>query len=116
MTRFFTIKTDAYNGPELGPKDTVSVEIQRYDAHKRIISRAKLTATVVDVETIGTDAMSDEIEPGLFRGGSAVEEAAKLDVNADLAEMADENENIHGRKSRSPFLPPGDDPGDPDAS
>jgi len=52
MKTFFTVKTAAYEGPELGPKDTVSVEIQRYDASGLINSREKLVAMVVNVEPI----------------------------------------------------------------
>ena len=52
MKTFFTVKTAAYEGPELGPKDTISVEIQRYDALGLIKSREKLVAMVVGVETL----------------------------------------------------------------
>ena len=52
MKTFFTVKTAAYEGPELGPTDTVSVEIQRYDALGLIKSREKLVAMVVNVEPI----------------------------------------------------------------
>ena len=52
MKNFFIVKTSSYEGPELGPNDTVSVEIQRYDVLGLIKSREKLAATVVRVETL----------------------------------------------------------------
>lgn len=50
MKTFFVIKTAAYHGPEIGPKDTVSVEIQRYDALGVIVSREKLDAIIVKIQ------------------------------------------------------------------
>ena len=74
MKTFFTIKTAAYEGPELGPKDTVSVEIQRYDASGLMKSREKLVAMVVNVEPIfpiedEIAAMSDNDQTKLIDEG-----------------------------------------------
>ena len=54
MKTFFTVKTTAYAGPELGPKDTVTVHIQRYDAAGLLTSREVLPAIVIDTDTIAT--------------------------------------------------------------
>ena len=52
MKTFFTVKTTGYEGPELGQKDTVTVQIQRYNAAGLIISREVLEAIVIGVDTI----------------------------------------------------------------
>lgn len=61
MKTFFTVETTAYAGPELGPKDTVTVQIQRYNAAGLLTSREVLKAIVVAANNIDPDMTNEKI-------------------------------------------------------
>lgn len=72
MSQFFTIRTTGYNGPELGPKDTVSVHIQRYNTAGLIVSREVLAAIVTECDNIDPNMTSP------YASDEACREFAKL--------------------------------------
>ncbi len=123
MKTFFTVRTTVYNGPELGPKDTVTVEIQRFDKAGLIVSREKLQGLVIETDVVvPPEDLSPEGGEGRFTIPESAEPLTCPDRIAFRDRFHDEGgdprplHDLERMDEEAASMREESDPGDPDVS
>lgn len=88
---YFTVRTTGYEGPELGPKDTVTVHVQRYNAAGLIVSREVLEGIITETDVLADPAdLAAELEADDPSDTGAMANDALRDADSDLDDAENE--------------------------
>lgn len=90
MRTYFTVKTTGYSGPELGQRDTVTVQIQRYDKAGMIVSRETLDGIVTEADQIADEGEPVDLSPEGGDGRFTIPDDAEPLVSGELEAKSDE--------------------------